>query len=210
MGMKNNIIRLNETELIKIINRIISEQTLMSQDELELVELLKMGDRRAQTEFFNQFYKRIKSFIKSKTQKFDDDDIDLIASKSLEKAIKHIDKFQGKGSLSSWIIKIAYNTMLDKVRELEQDKFKSTRHIDPTQISQSDRYYDSPIYNDVKKTFEDFLKTLKEKEKDIMVLRAQGTPNKEIAEIVGTSEGTIKWYISTLAKRFKDYMEKNS
>jgi DNA-binding NarL/FixJ family response regulator len=34
--------------------------------------------------------------------------------------------------------------------------------------------------------------------------------NKEIAEIVGTSEGTIKWYISTLAKRFKDYMEKNS
>jgi hypothetical protein len=68
--MKSNIIRLNETELIKIINRIISEQTLMSQDELELVELLKMGDRRAQTEFFNQFYKRIKSFIKSKTQKF--------------------------------------------------------------------------------------------------------------------------------------------
>jgi RNA polymerase sigma factor (sigma-70 family) len=100
--------------------------------------------------------------------------------------------------------------MLDKVRELEQNKFKSTRHIDPTQISQSDRYYDSPIYNDVKKTFEDFLKTLKEKEKDIMVLRAQGTPNKEIAEIVGTSEGTIKWYVSTLAKRFKDYMEKNS
>ena len=32
----------------------------------------------------------------------------------------------------------------------------------------------------------------------------------EGAEIIGTSEGTVKWYISTLAKRFKDYMEKNS
>lgn len=208
--MKNKIIRLNETELINIINRIISEQTSINQDELELVELLKIGDRRAQTEFFNQFYKRMKSFVKSKTQKFDDDDVDLIVSKSMEKAIKNIDKFEGKGSLSSWVMKIVYNTMLDKVRELNQDKYKSTRHIDPSQISQSDKYYDSPSYNDVKKTFEDFLKTLTKKEKDIMVLRAQGTPNKEIAEIIGISEGTIKWYISTLGQRFKEFMKKNS
>jgi DNA-binding CsgD family transcriptional regulator len=51
---------------------------------------------------------------------------------------------------------------------------------------------------------------LNDREKEIMILRSQGAPLKEIADSVGTTEGNVKWYVSNLMKRFKSFMEKNS
>ena len=42
-----------------------------------------------------------------------------------------------------------------------------------------------------------------------MVLRAQGDSVKEISDKLDINDGTIKWYISGLMKRFKEFMEKN-
>ena len=40
-----------------------------------------------------------------------------------------------------------------------------------------------------------------------MILRSQGTSNQEIADNADSTEGTVKWYVSNLMKRFKKYME---
>jgi RNA polymerase sigma factor (sigma-70 family) len=100
--------------------------------------------------------------------------------------------------------------MLDAVRAKESKKIKSTKYVDPTIISQSNRQQDTIPVNDVKKIFEKFLETLNKREKEIMILRSQGAANKEIANTVGTTEGNVKWYVSNLMKRFKSFMEKNS
>ena len=201
---------LTESDLVKIVKKIISEQKLNNLDDYELVHLLKMGNQRAQTEFFNRYYNRLRGYVRSKSQKFDDDDIDAIVSKSLEKALRFIDDYRGDTNLDAWVITITRNSMLDAVKSKESEKIKSTKYIDPTVISQSNRQQDTIQINDVKQIFEKFLRTLNERERDIMILRSQGTPNKEIADNVGTTEGNVKWYVSNLMKRFKTFMEKNS
>lgn len=201
---------LTESELVKLVQKIINEQTLNDLDEYELVELLKMEDQRAQTKFFNRYYNRLKGYIRSKSQKFDEDDIDTIVSQSLIKALNSIDDYRGDTNLDAWIITITRNTMLDAVRAKESKKIKSTKYFDLTIISQSNRQQDTIPVNDVKKIFENFLETLNKREKEIMILRSQGASIKEMANSVGTTEGNVKWYVSNLMKRFKSFMEKNS
>jgi RNA polymerase sigma-70 factor (ECF subfamily) len=201
---------LTEIELVKLVQKIINEETLNDLDEYELVQLLKIEDQRAQTKFFNRYYNKLKGYIRSKSQKFDEDDIDTIVSKSLIKALKSIDSYRGDTNLDAWVITITRNSMLDAIKSKQSEKIKSTKYVDPTVISQSNRQQDTMPVNDVKKTFEKFLQTLNKRERDIMILRSQGAPLKEIADSVGTTEGNVKWYVSNLMKRFKSFMEKNS
>ena len=203
-----NKITLTESELVRLVQKIISESTLTDLDEYELVQLLKQGDQRAQTEFFNRYYRRMKGYVRSKSQKFDSDDIEAIVSRGLQRALTHINSFKGDGSFESWVVKIVRNAMLDVAKQKEGNKFKSTRYVDPTVISQVNRYQEGPAINDVKKIFEKFLDTLNEKERKIMILRSRGMSNMEIAQNADSTEGTVKWYVSNLMKRFKGFMEK--
>lgn len=200
-------ITLTESELIELVQKIIIEQTMTDLDDYELVLLLKQGDQRAQTEFFNRYYNRMKGYVRSKSQKFDSDDIDVIVLRGLQRAITYIDSFKGESNLESWVVRIVRNAMLDVAKQKESNKFKSTKYVDPTVISQVDRYQEGPTTNDVKKIFEKFLDTLNEKERKIMILRSQGASNQEIADNADSTEGTVKWYVSNLMKRFKKYME---
>jgi RNA polymerase sigma factor (sigma-70 family) len=201
-------ITLTESELIKLVQKIVLEQSSTDLDEFELVQLMQNGDQRAQTEFFKRFYKKMFGFVRSKSQKFDDSDIDAIITRALGRAIVNIDQYRGEGNLESWVRTIVRNSMLDLVKTRQTNKAKSFTSVDPTDFSKSDRSQEINPINDVEKVLNRFLKTLKEKERNIMVLRAQGASNKEIADSLDINEGTIKWYISGLMKRFKEFLEK--
>ena len=127
-------ITLTESELIKLVQKIIIEQTMTDLDDYELVLLLKQGDQRAQTEFFNRYYKRMKGYVRSKSQKFDNNDIDAIVLRGLQRAITYIDSFKGESNLESWVVRIVRNAMLDVAKQKESNKFKSTKYVDPTVI----------------------------------------------------------------------------
>jgi RNA polymerase sigma-70 factor (ECF subfamily) len=202
-------ITLTESELVKLVKKIISEQSSSDLDELELVQLMKNGDQRAQTEFFKRFYKQMFGFVRSKSQKFDDSDIDAIVTRALGRAITGINQFRGESNLESWVRTIVRNTMIDLVKRNSTNKAKAFKYVDPDDFLQSNRYQETNPINDVQKIFNLFLKTLKEKERNIMVLRAQGDSVKEISDKLDINDGTIKWYISGLMKRFKEFMEKN-
>ncbi len=201
-------ITLTESELIKLVQKIVLEQSSTDLDEFELVQLMQNGDQRAQTEFFRRFYKKMFGFVRSKSQKFDDSDIDAIITRALGRAIVNIDQYRGEGNLESWVRTIVRNSMLDLVKTRQTNKAKSFTSVDPTDFSKSDRSQEINPINDVEKVLNHFLKTLNEKEKNIMVLRAQGASNKEIADSLDINEGTIKWYVSGLMKRFKEFLEK--
>jgi RNA polymerase sigma-70 factor (ECF subfamily) len=202
-------ITLTESELVKLVKKIISEQSSSDLDELELVQLMKNGDQRAQTEFFKRFYKQMFGFVRSKSQKFDDSDIDAIVTRALGRAITGINQFRGESNLESWVRTIVRNTMIDLVKRNSTNKAKAFKYVDPDDFLHSNRYQETNPINDVQKIFNLFLKTLKEKERNIMVLRAQGDSVKEISDKLDINDGTIKWYISGLMKRFKEFMEKN-
>jgi len=186
-------ITLTESELIKLVQKIVLEQSSTDLDEFELVQLMQNGDQRAQTEFFKRFYKKMFGFVRSKSQKFDDSDIDAIITRALGRAIVNIDQYRGEGNLESWVRTIVRNSMLDLVKTRQTNKAKSFTSVDPTDFSKSDRSQEINPINDVEKVLNRFLKTLKEKERNIMVLRAQGASNKEIADSLDINEGTIKW-----------------
>lgn len=199
---------LTESELIGLIQKIISEEQLTDLDEYELIHLLKKQDQRAQTELYNRYLDRIKRFILSKTQKLNPDDLEEIALETLEKAMRKIDDFRGESTLATWIFRIAYRNLLTFVKSQESVKRKSEKYVDPLVMTQTQKHHTSTSINDTQKIFEKFLDTLNEKERRIMKLRAQGMSNMEIAQNADSTEGTIKWYMSNLMKRFKDFMEK--
>jgi RNA polymerase sigma factor (sigma-70 family) len=175
-------------------------------NEAEIIMGLKQNDQRLQTQFFNAYYGRLKRFVMSRSQKFDNDDIDMIVSSSLTRVFRYINSYKGKCALDSWVLVITRNTMTDYARSKNGNKYKSIYYTDPVLLSQVNSHYEHYHVNDVEVVLDKFLDTLKPKERTIMVSRSQGDKLKDIAKEVGIAENTVKWYVSYLVKDFKDFI----
>lgn len=106
------------------------------------------------------------------------------------KAMESIDKFQGRSAFSSWLIRIALNTATDKLR-------RSGREITGLDFALERAGTDSPLSELLsKEKLSDFAKhfeKLDAQEQLILELKAEeGMSSRQIAEVVGKSEGAVR------------------
>jgi RNA polymerase sigma-70 factor (ECF subfamily) len=89
-------------------------------DELALVEASRAGDTRAFSELVERYERKIYRLAKHITQ--NDEDAEDVLQESFMKAYTHLDSFQGDSKFYTWLVRIAVNEALMKLRKRKSDR----------------------------------------------------------------------------------------
>ena len=130
----------------------------------------------------------------------DPDKAEDLAQESFIKVWKQLPKFRNESSIGTWIFRIASDTCL---RQIEKDNRMPKSEFP---LGMKAEITDSSIENDVQLLYQ-FISELPEVERIIISLELEDLKQKEIAEIVGLSEGNIRVKIhrikEKLTRKFK-------
>jgi len=168
---------------------------------MELITGCKEGNRLAQKYLYQRYFGRVLGigmrYASSKEEAVE------VLNLAFLKVFENIHQFKSKGSLGGWIAKIVFNTSIDFVRS--QSTYKKV--IDFNETSEQ------PIQNEALDNLavEDiyrFIQKLPATSRTVFCLYAiDGYKHHEIAEQLGISEGTSKWYLSEARKELKSLMK---
>lgn len=170
--------------------------------ELELINKIKNNP----VEFsgvFKLYYKPIFGYVFRRTGNFEETS-DIVADTFL-KAFENIGNFSYRGiSIKVWLYRIATNevnqffrfnkkksSIFERLDLVNKELLKNYLHEDKEELEVELQNHHQ--FLDVQKA----LKTLPEKYQEVIALRYfEGKSNKEIAEILGINEGTLKSLLS--------------
>jgi RNA polymerase sigma-70 factor, ECF subfamily len=89
-------------------------------DELAIVERARTGDAAAFSELVQRYERKIYRLAKHITQ--NDEDAEDVLQESFMKAYTHLDSFHGDSKFYTWLVRIAVNEALMKLRKRKSDK----------------------------------------------------------------------------------------
>lgn len=89
-------------------------------DETALVAAAKAGDQSAFAELVQHYDRRVFRMAKQITQ--NDDDAEDVLQETFLKAYTHLDDFQGNSKFYTWVVRIAVNEALMKLRKRRSDR----------------------------------------------------------------------------------------
>jgi len=156
-----------------------------------LIRRLKAGDEKAFEELVTEYRERVYRVAWRILR--EDEAAEDAAQEAFIKVFRHIGRFEGRSSLYTWIYRITVNIALNK---LKRDRFRQMLPLgdlprrerrptaDPARMAES-----SEIADRIRAAVE----TLPDKQKAVFTLKFyEGMSHREIADIVGCSEGTSK------------------
>ncbi len=89
-------------------------------DESELVAKARTGDARAFSELVHKYERKIYRLARHITNS--DEDAEDVLQEAFLKAYEHLDRFQGNSKFYTWIVRIAVNEALMKLRKRKSDR----------------------------------------------------------------------------------------
>ncbi len=118
------------------------------------------------------------------------------------RAIRYRHSFTGQGSFANWLFRIARNVGLDHNR-----KKKNSRIYDAEFASENDKPYDENDYEKREElaSLRSALNKLEHEDREIIFLgKIEHLKYREIADILGTTEGNVRIRIFRALKKLKD------
>jgi len=168
-------------------------------DESGLVSKAKAGDAQAFTELVNQYERKIYRLAKHITQ--NDEDAEDVLQETFLKAYEHLDNFQGNSKFYTWIVRIAVNESLMKLRKRKGDRTVPldepvdtgeemvAREIAVWEDNPEQRY----SREEMQQILDDAVQTLKPDFRTVFILRdIEELSTEETAESLGISIPAVK------------------
>jgi len=171
----------------------------METSEQKAIARCQGGEIAAFGELYDAYIKKIYDFVYYKTlhKETAEDLVSLIFTKAMEK----IGTYRGEqGAFSSWLYRIARNTVIDHYRTHKKEK-----NVDDVWdlSGDDDIERDTDARAQLTKV-EAYLQTLSAEQRDIIIMRLwQGMSHAEIADALGKQEGAIKVAYSRAMKELR-------
>ena len=173
----------------------------------QLINDCRKGDRRAQF----QLYKSCFSVLMGVCMRYkkDEDEAASILNQGFLKILTNLDKYQNAAPFEAWIRRIMINTIIDEFRKNRKVK----ELIEHTDFSQHQVVNSKVDYNLAEQKFdaerlEAFIKQLPPVSQKVFNLYAiDGYSHKEIGDMLGISDGTSKWHLSSARKKLKEMIQ---
>jgi len=193
------------------------ERRQEADEDLAIVRKIQEGDVDAFDTLILKYRERVYSVIYNLTS--NREDASDLTQETFIKAFQSINRFKGKSSFFTWLYRIALNTSLTHLRKNKLRRFFSFEKMveedhtegfieNMTTDSDSDK---AALMNELQETLNDAFQKLSVKHRTVITLfEIDGLSHKEIADIVGTSIGTVRSRLH-YAKQFlqgelKDYI----
>lgn len=127
---------------------------------------------------------------------------DDLAQDTFLKAYTHITQFQGTANFSTWLYRIAYNTLYDYVR-----RNKATEELDIPSVNKRNS---ESMNNNLRMDIYQALAILSPSERTCITLQLmEGQSIEQIAKISGMAEGTVKSHLSRGKQKLTTYLKQN-
>jgi len=172
--------------------------------EKKLVKEAKKN-KSAFDKLYDHYYPHIKRFIQNRV--YDVEDGEDLTSSVFQKALIGIDSFKWQGvSFSSWLYRIAHNTLVDYYRSQEKHK-KKVKIIDNLHQSKFNTPEQDAIEYSQTQFMKQLLETLPNREKKIIYRKFfEGNTNKQIATELNLSETNVSTIIFRVLRKLKKHL----
>ena len=130
-------------------------------------------------QIYLQYHDKVRAYVRGKIQ--DPHDVEDLVSAVFMKIVQKLDSYDSaKASVSTWVYTITRNTVTDF--------YRTRRDMVGFEDYMADETYASAMTDDALESLADALLTLKEKERDLIVLHYYtGHTLKTVAEMMGMS-----------------------
>ncbi len=165
-------------------------------DDSVLVIRLKQRDREALAEVFEMYSDRIYQLALSLLH--DEQVADGVVQNTFMALIEHIDSFEGRSSVGTWLYRVAYNEVMGRLRrvrpQVELDDSDDDQQIVPEKMIDWQTLPDAllssiELQNDIQRA----VQTLKPALRGVFVLRdVEELSTDETAQILGITPGAVK------------------
>jgi RNA polymerase sigma-70 factor, ECF subfamily len=168
-------------------------------DEAALVERARNGDDQAFSDLVSRYERRVYRMAKQITQS--DEDAEDVLQESFLKAYTHLDSFQGQSKFYTWLVRIAVNEALMKLRKRKSDRTVSLDEPadtgEDTVVREIAVWEDDPEQKYSREELRDILdkaiEQLKPAFRTVFVLRdIEEMSTEETAEALGLSIPAVK------------------
>lgn len=177
-------------------------------DDTAVVEQARRGDERAWRELYERHVDLVFR-LAFRVVKDRDVALDLV-QEAYVKASRAIDGFRGDASFRSWIASIALNEARSWVRKRARAPRVSLEAV-PEPVSEERLPDQEVVDGDLAARALGFIETLPDQQRDSVLLRAtEGLSYREIAELLGTSEGSARVSYHHGMAKLRAYMERFS
>ncbi|HEY7209488.1 MAG TPA: RNA polymerase sigma factor [Bryobacteraceae bacterium] len=176
-----------------------SSATTAAFDESALVARAKAGDAAAFSELVEHYDRRVFRMAKQITQ--NDDDAEDVLQEAFLKAYTHLDDFQGNSKFYTWIVRIAVNEALMKLRKRRADR--SVPLDEPIDTGEDEVAREIAVWDDnpedvysreeLTEILDEAVQSLKPAYRTVFVLRdIEELSIEETAEALGLSISAVK------------------
>ncbi len=168
-------------------------------DESSLVARAKAGDAGAFAELVQRYERRVYRLARNITRH--DEDTEDVLQEAFLKAYEHLDRFQGQSAFYTWLVRIAVNEALMKLRKRKADL--TVALDDPLELGDEVLQREIAVWEDnpeerysheeMHKILDDAIDSLKPDFRTVFVLRdIEELSTGETAEVLGISIPAVK------------------
>jgi RNA polymerase sigma-70 factor (ECF subfamily) len=171
--------------------------------DMELIERWKRGESRAATRLVGRHSQALARFAASSGER---DGIEELVQDTFVRAFASLDSFRGESSLRTWLFTIERRLMLDRRRAERR-----SRETVPVEESDNVSEYgalDSLIAEETQERVRRSLAALSPTQREVFTLRVQqGLSYKEIAAVVGSTEGAARVHYHNAIEKVKELLK---
>jgi RNA polymerase sigma-70 factor (ECF subfamily) len=174
-----------------------------SPSDLELIAQWKQGDERAATELVSRHAQALARFAASFGAR---EDIDDLVQDTFVRAFQSLDGFRGESSFRTWLFTIERRLLLDRRRaEKRRPSRVEVQEGDAaTEYDALDVMVAGEVAHRVRKAMQELSPT----QRQVFALRvSEGLSYREIAEVVGTTEGAARVHYHNAMRAVKEYLD---
>ena len=168
----------------------------------DLIERWMAGDARAATLLVSRHADALARFAVSSGER---EEIEELVQDTFVRAFSSLDSFRGDSSLRTWLFTIERRLMLDRRRA--ERRQRTTVPIEPSDAVSEFGALDTLVAEEAASRVRKAVNALSPTQREVFTLRVeQGLPYREIAQIVGTTEGAARVHYHSAMRAVKEYL----
>ena len=173
------------------------------ESDRELIARWKAGDSRAATSLVSRHADALARFAVSAGER---DEIEELVQDTFVRAFGSLDAFRGESSLRTWLFTIERRLMLDRRRTERRQRAMVT--IEPSDATTDYDALDGLLADEAESRVRKAVTSLSPTQHEVFLLRVeQGLSYKEIADVVGTTEGAARVHYHNAMRAVKEFLD---
>lgn len=189
-------------------------------NEQHLLERAKQGDYDAFMQLIEPHEQRLYNLALRVTGS--KEDAEDVLQDTLLNALEHLNEFRGEAAFGTWLYRIAMHNAFRVLKKRRGGEVVSLEELTAERTEEDDEPFPHPEFiaewrdpaeiaeqNELRRIFDEAIQQLPENYRAVFLLRdVEGLSTKEVAEILGISEGNVKTRLLRARLRLREILSR--